>query len=144
MESEAKKFLLQYREAQREECRIAEQIAELKARAASIGSQPRGEPVQGSGAADKMALVDAAIDKERNALMEARLRTQAVKAEVLKAIDAVGDAKHRQILTYRYICLYSWAKIARKTEYSRDHVQKYIHNEALKKIKVPPHYPIDM
>ena len=69
--------------------------------------------------------INAKIDK----LVEKRL-------EIEKAIDAVPDARYREILTRRYLLHQAWDLISEQMGYSLSHLYK-LHGSALQKISVP-------
>ena len=104
-------FLRRYRDAQRTERRLIEELAQLRAEAASVSQALSGAP---SGGGDGQAIPRAV---ERIADAESRLASAygaalAVRAEVKDAIDTVADPLRRDILTRRYILGQRWERIA--------------------------------
>lgn len=104
-------FLRRYREAQRTERRLIEELAQLRSEAASVSQALTGAP---SGGGDGQAIPRAV---ERIADAESRLASAygaalAVRAEVKDAIDTVADPLRRDILTRRYILGQRWERIA--------------------------------
>ena len=55
-----------------------------------------------------------------------------VRNEIVETISRVKNADERCLLELRYICLDSWESIARKMNFSLDHVFT-LHRQALKK-----------
>jgi DNA-directed RNA polymerase specialized sigma24 family protein len=128
----ARVFLGQYKAALAGERQLWAQIDELKERAARVNAQWGGTPVQGS-PGDKMALLDAAIDKERVQLAAAILRTQNIRRRVVSAINALPDPQGRELLTYRYINALTWEAIAEKMQCDRSTVFR-LHGKFLQKV----------
>ena len=104
-------FLRRYRDAQRTMRRLLEELAQLRAEAASVSQALSGMP---SGGGDGQAIPRAV---ERIAAAESRLASAygaalAVRAEVKDVIDTVADPLRRDILTRRYILGQRWERIA--------------------------------
>lgn len=104
-------FLRRYREAQRTERRLIEELAQLRAEAASVSAALSGMP---SGGGDGQAIPRAV---ERIADAESRLASAygaalAERSRVKDAIDTVPDPLRRDILTRRYILCQRWERIA--------------------------------
>ena len=59
-----------------------------------------------------------------------------VKRLIREAIDAVEDARYRELLELRYIVGMRWEKIAVEMNYSYDRV-RHMHGRALQAVKVP-------
>ena len=104
-------FLRRYRDAQRTMCRLLEELAQLRAEAASVSAALSGMP---SGGGDGQAIPRAV---ERIADAESRLASAygtalAERSRVKDAIDTVPDHLRRDILTRRYILGQRWERIA--------------------------------
>lgn len=104
-------FLRRYRDAQRTERRLLEELAQLRAEAASVSQALSGMP---SGGGDGQAIPRAV---ERIADAESRLASAygtalAERSRVKDAIDTVPDPLRRDILTRRYILGQRWERIA--------------------------------
>ncbi len=104
-------FLRRYREAQRTERRLIEELAQLRAEAASVSQALSGAP---SGGGDGQAIPRAV---ERIADAESRLVSAygaalSERNRVKDAIDTVPDPLRRDILTRRYILGQRWERIA--------------------------------
>lgn len=104
-------WLKRYQESLRAERRLIEELAQLRAEAASVSQALSGAP---GGSGDGQAIPRAV---ERIADAESRLASAygaalAVRAEVKDAIDTVADPLRRDILTRRYILGQRWERIA--------------------------------
>ena len=104
-------FLRRYRDAQRTMRRLLEELAQLRAEAASVSVALSGMP---SGGGDGQAIPRAV---ERIADAESRLAAAygaalAERSRVKDAIDTVPDPLRRDILTRRYILGQRWERIA--------------------------------
>lgn len=104
-------FLRRYRDAQRTMRRLLEELAQLRAEAASVSVALSGMP---SGGGDGQAIPRAV---ERIADAESRLASAygtalAECSRVKDAIDTVPDPLRRDILTRRYILGQRWERIA--------------------------------
>lgn len=56
--------------------------------------------------------------------------------EIERAISALPDGRWRDVLTYRYLNFWAWARIAREMHYSRDYVMR-LHADAMVHFKPP-------
>lgn len=104
-------FLRRYRDAQRTMRRLLEELAQLRAEAASVSQALSGIP---SGGGDGQAIPRAV---ERIADAESRLASAygtalAERSRVKDAIDTVPDPLRRDILTRRYILGQRWERVA--------------------------------
>ena len=147
----AKEFLNQYRESLCEARRIEAEIAELRDRAMSIqgswhgenytvtrrredGAELRYEAMalmpRAHGSNRSMTMVDSYIDKERGRLERAYDRALAVRQQVVAAIEAVPDARYRELLSHRYVSLRTWEWIAETMGVSTKQVHRW-HGAAL-------------
>lgn len=104
-------FLRRYRDAQRTMRRLLEELAQLRAEAASVSQALSGMPSDGG---DGQAIPRAV---ERIADAESRLASAygtalAERSRVKDAIDTVPDPLRRDILTRRYILGQRWERIA--------------------------------
>lgn len=116
--------------------RIARLRALVSGRAARTDGMPRG----GTGSAGstffdwtdtvlKIDEMERALDKDIDRLID-------LKREIAEVIAAVPDMRYRTLLEYRYLCGWSWARIARAMHYGEDWV-RHAHGWALKKVRVP-------
>ena len=104
-------YLRRYRDAQRTMRRLLEELAQLRAEAASVSQALSGMPSDGG---DGQAIPRAV---ERIADAESRLASAygtalAERSRVKDAIDTVPDPLRRDILTRRYILGQRWERIA--------------------------------
>lgn len=131
----AKEYLMRAWEIERRiERKIAEREA-LRARMLSVHSpQITGMP-RGGKSHDWTDTVAAVIDETDaiNAEIAALCR---VKREVREAIDAVEDARQREVLELRYRCYMRWEEIAVALHYHVRWVQQ-LHGEGLCHVKIP-------
>lgn len=54
--------------------------------------------------------------------------------EIRKQIEGLKDETEREVLTYRYLCGFTWEEIAERMHYTFQHVHR-IHREALTKFR---------
>ena len=104
-------WLKRYQESLRAERRLIEELAQLRAEAASVSQALSGMPSDGG---DGQAIPRAV---ERIADAESRLASAygtalAERSRVKDAIDTVPDPLRRDILTRRYILGQRWERIA--------------------------------
>ena len=97
-------FLRRYRDAQRTMRRLLEELAQLRAEAASVSQALSGMPSDGG---DGQAIPRAVerIDDAESRLASAYGTALAERSRVKDAIDTVPDPLRRDILTRRYILL---------------------------------------
>lgn len=116
--------------------RIARLRALVSGRAARTDGMPRGSAGSaGSTFFDwtdtvvKIDEMERALDKDIDRLID-------LKREIAEVIAAVPDMRYRTLLEYRYLCGWSWARIARAMHYGEDWV-RHAHDWALKQVRVP-------
>lgn len=116
--------------------RIARLRALVSGRAARTDGMPRGSAGSaGSTFFDwtdtvvKIDEMERALDKDIDRLID-------LKREIAEVIAAVPDMRYRTLLEYRYLCGWSWARIARAMHYGEDWV-RHAHGWALKQVRVP-------
>ena len=90
----------------------------------------------GTGKNISMMQVDAYIDKERDRLDKARANAMALRMEISAAINAVEDARYRDLLSAHYISLIPLEVYAPTVPCSAATVYRW-RNEALNCIFVP-------
>lgn len=127
-------FLRHYRDAQRTMRRLIEELAQLRAEAASISQALSGTP---SGGGDGQAIPRAV---ERIAAAESRLASAygaalVVRAEVKDVIDTVADPLRRDILTRRYILGQRWERIAAENNLTLRRVLQ-IHHKTVEAMEI--------
>ena len=117
-----------------------ERIARLRALASGRAARTDGMPRGGAGSAGstffdwtdtvvKIDEMERALDKDIDRLID-------LKREIAEVIAAVPDMRYRTLLEYRYLCGWSWARIARAMHYGEDWV-RHAHGWALKQVRVP-------
>lgn len=73
---------------------------------------------------------------EYGCIIEERLKAlYEVKSEIIQAIGELESNVFRQLLTLRYICFYTWERIAEEMNYSYVHVVNRLRKKALLEIK---------
>lgn len=117
-----------------------ERIARLRALVSGRAARTDGMPRGGTGSAGstffdwtdtvvKIDEMECALDKDIDRLID-------LKREIAEVIAAVPDMRYRTLLEYRYLCGWSWARIARAMHYGEDWV-RHAHGWALKQVRVP-------
>lgn len=116
--------------------RIVRLRALVSGRAARTDGMPRGSA--GSAGSTFFDWTDTVvkIDEMERALDRDIDRLIDLKREIAEAIAAVPDMRYRTLLEYRYLCGWSWARIARAMHYGEDWV-RHAHGWALKQVRVP-------
>ena len=119
-------FLRRYRDAQRTMRRLLEELAQLRAEAASVSVALSGMP---SGGGDGQAIPRAV---ERIADAESRLVSAygaalAERSQVEKVIETVPDPLRRDILIRRYILGQRWERIAADNNFTLRRVLQVHH-----------------
>ena len=160
-------FLEGYRRCIEIERIIVYDLAERRARATSISGSWHGEdyiaekkrknrdgtvtverypawaiiPHGGCGENLSMSGVDAYLDIEDERLREAKGKTEAVRADIVKMLEAMENKRFARVLLYRYICEYapSWEAIAEMMGRERRTVCRW-HDDALALIEIPKKY----
>ena len=130
-------WLKRYQESLRTERRLIEELAQLRAEAASVSQALSSAP---SGGGDGQAIPRAV---ERIAAAESRLASAygaalAARAEVKDAIDTVPDPLRRDILTRRYILGQRWERIAADLDRDKRWVLR-LHHRAVDGLTIESH-----
>ena len=124
-------WLSSYLESKRDVKRLEEQLKETKestiASATCKGGMPKAKRT--TDLSDYQAAVERIEQQINRELMRKIKRLK----EVREAIEAVEDAKAKDILTYRYIRGYPWEEIARLMGYDISWVFK-VHKRAVEEI----------
>lgn len=129
-------WLRRYRDAQRAERRLIEELAQLRAEAASVTQALTGMPGSGDGQAIPRA-VERILDAQQRLAAEAA-RCAAARAEVKAAIDTVADPLRRDILTRRYILGQRWERIAAELDRDMRWVLR-LHHRAVDDLTIESH-----
>ena len=117
-----------------------ERIARLRALVSGRAARTDGMPRGGTGSAGstffdwtetvlKIDEMERALDRDINRLID-------LKREIAEAIAAVPDMRYRTLLEYRYLCGWSWRRIARTMNYSEDWT-RHAHGRALQMVRAP-------
>lgn len=132
----AKEYLSQYRKLNIEINSLSAELSQIR----DLIYQTKGERVAGksrgrnykSGAVFEDLLARIEIISERiNAKIDAAVK---IRDEISAAIDRVENEILRTLLRYRYICCYTWERIAVELNYTERNVC-YLHGKALQVIK---------
>lgn len=130
----ARDYLSQARELDQAINARLERIARLRAlvsgRAARTDGMPRGGTgIDWTDTVVKIDEIERALDKDIDRLID-------LKREIAEVIAAVPDIRYRTLLEYRYLCGWSWRRIARTMNYSEDWT-RHAHGRALQMVRVP-------
>lgn len=110
--------------------RIARLRALVNGRAARTDGMPRGGTgIDWTDTIVKIDEMERALDKDIDRLID-------LKREIAEVIAAVPDMRYRTLLEYRYLCGWSWRRIARTMNYSEDWT-RHAHGRALQMVRVP-------
>lgn len=116
--------------------RIARLRALVSGRAARTDGMPRGGADSAGSTFFDWTETVVKIDEMERALDRDIDRLIDLKREIAEVIAAVPDMRYRTLLEYRYLCGWSWARIARAMHYGEDWV-RHAHGWALKQVRVP-------
>ena len=110
--------------------RIARLRALVNGRAARTDGMPRGGTgIDWTDTVVKIDEMERALDRDIDRLID-------LKREIAEAIAAVPDMRYRTLLEYRYLCGWSWRRIARTMNYSEDWT-RHAHGRALQMVRAP-------
>lgn len=110
--------------------RIARLRALVNGRAARTDGMPRGGTgIDWTDTVVKIDEMERALDKDIDRLID-------LKREIAEVIAAVPDMRYRTLLEYRYLCGWSWRRIARTMNYSEDWT-RHAHGRALQMVRAP-------
>lgn len=130
----AKEFLRRARGMDRRIDEATERVMRLRARLetgrmAQISDMPRG------GGSDWTDTANALIDLEMQ--MNARIREMCkLKRLAMEAIEAVEEARYREVLELYYLDGFTWEQVAEQMGYDLRWIYR-LHGRALRKIRVP-------
>ena len=134
--NEAKQFLRQVRNIDRRIEREEEELERLRAkleagRMSSLTGMPRG------GVSDWTDTVGRLIELEQR--VNARIREMcSLKQAAMDAIEAVEEARCREVLELYYLHGLTWEKVAEAMGYRDVRWVYVLHGRALKQVRVPP------
>ena len=126
----AKRFLRGYRALLLRRESLLREIERLRESMTGITAPLKDDPVQGSGASDRMADTVARIVDAEEALNPALTEINDRIREILAAIDSVPDEMEKTVLTLRYIEGLDWLTISERIEYEISNTY-IIHGRAL-------------
>lgn len=110
--------------------RITRLRALVSGRTARTDGMPRGgKSADWTDTVIKIAEMERALDVDIDRLIDLR-------REIASVIAAVPDARYRTLLECRYLCGWSWRRIARAMNYSEDWT-RHAHGRALQMVRVP-------
>ena len=131
---DAKKFLMQYADAEARARQLQEQIDYLRERRDELQGFQMQERVQTSLKPDKIGDLVARIADLQLDLIEAEADALQVMTEVRNVIDKVTDPTCRLLLHRRYVLLIKWSAIADEMHYSYTGIMA-VHRRALEKVE---------
>lgn len=126
----AKRFLRGYRALLVRRESLLREIERLRESLTGITAPLKDDPVQSSGAADRMGDTIARIIDAEAALNPALDEINARIREILAAIDSVPDEMQKTVLTLRYIEGLDWIAVSEKIQYE-ERQTFVIHGRAL-------------
>lgn len=129
---EAKEYLLQYKDAQREVDRLINERARWIARATKVTPTYTGMP-HGDSGEDRMQDAVERLSEVEDELNDKIDRLVDLRREVDAAISTIGDTRLETVLRYRYIDCMTFEQMADKMHYCREHVCR-LHGAALQKM----------
>lgn len=129
----AKRFLRGYRALLLRRESLLREIERLRESLTGITAPLKDDPVQSSGAADRMADTIARIVDAEEALAPALDEINCRIREILAAIDSVPDEMGKTVLTMRYIEGLDWISVAQKVGYE-ERQTFVIHGRALMEV----------
>ena len=129
----AKRFLRGYRALLLRRESLLREIERLRESLTGITAPLKDDPVQSSGATDRMADTIARIVDAEEALAPALDEINCRIREILAAIDSVPDEMGKIVLTMRYIEGLDWISVAQKVGYE-ERQTFVIHGRALMEV----------
>ena len=126
----AKRFLRGYRALLLRRESLLREIERLRESLTGITAPLKDDPVQGSGAADRMADTVARIVDAEEALEPALSEINGKIKEIMAAIDSVPDEMGKTVLTLRYIEGLDWISVSERISYE-ERQTFVIHGRAL-------------
>ena len=126
----AKRFLQGYKALLLRRESLLREIERLRESLTGITAPLKDDPVQSSGAADRMADTVARIVDAEEALAPALNEINEKIREIMTAIDSVQDEMQKTVLTLRYIERLDWLTISEKISYEISNTY-IIHGRAL-------------
>lgn len=132
---EKKAWLMQYRAAEREERRLCDELERWRSQAESATAR-YGADTGGGG--DGRSLEHAAehIADLTEQLERQRIELVRLRRGIGEAIDAVPDARHRELLRLRYIDGRKWEQVAQRMGYEDMRWIYRLHGYALSALSV--------
>lgn len=132
-----KQYLSRYLDINREINALVEDCARLRSLAEKVGCGQLSDMPKG-GNSDPSAPFTRAVEQivAKEAEINQRIdEMMAVRDEIEDAITKVPDSTYRVLLRYRYICGWTWEKIAVEMDYSYMHICR-LHGKALASVKM--------
>lgn len=136
MTMNAKRFLSRAYHIDQKIERRTEEAARLRSRLEKATAQLTGMPRGGNSDWTDTEVKVLELEEQIKAEIE---RLCQVKREIREAIDAVEDARYRELLELRYIVGMRWERIAVEMNYAYDWI-RHMHGEALKLVRVPDEF----
>lgn len=126
----AKAYLMQIEELNREIRRLQLRLDDINAQKYSIKSPANMEGLPGGTRDEKLLSLIQKSEKYEKQITRKKAVLMVKKETVSRKIDRIGKQKLCDVLYLRYVRCMSWRQVARKMNYSEDWV-KALHAEAL-------------
>jgi DNA-directed RNA polymerase specialized sigma subunit len=129
-----KEYLMQAYQIDRQINSKLEQVMALKELACRASSLLSDTKVKGSKPTCRMQEVVVKMVDLENDINDSIDFLVDLKREISRAIEELPEINLRTVLELRYLCFYSWDKIAEEMGFSRQHVNR-LHHKAIKNLK---------
>ena len=134
----AKEFLRLARTADRRAEETIERVERIRAKLEAGRQSKYGTDTPRGGTSDWTETADRLIELEKRINAQTRDMVR-LKLAALDAIQAVDDARMRELLELYYLDGYTWERVAERMELTERWVL-ILHGRALLKVKVPEEY----
>lgn len=128
-----KEYLQRYEKSSRKLKRSEEQIRQLRCKC--IGSAIKLDGMPHAHSSTDLSDYAARLDEEERKHNDLVLENLNVWEKIHTAIEQMDNETEKDVLTYRYICLFSWETICEKLGKSWRQVHR-IHSRGLQNIKI--------
>ena len=138
----AKEFLQRFNVLQRIADSRLDQIMKLQSTAKRTTSAMRDTPIGKQTDVSRVESSVADIHDLTVQFADDLARAMTARTEIVEAISQVKNDDERYLLELRYVCRDSWETIAKKMNFSLDHVFT-LHRQALKKNEFPTNLTVN-
>lgn len=130
----AKQYLMQYRLALSElRCKESERQT-LYEKATNISPSLNGSTPTAGSVSDKVGIGATSIAALDETITSEISQMQQMLRDIRDTVNSVSDVQERNLLTYYYICGYTWERTAVEMNYSYAHVVTNLHPRALRSV----------